>query len=288
MTRSLLDMKVAHTAINLCANLSASDKRVAGAILEHFNRQTGRCDPGQLGLATRLGVSQRTVIRATKNLATVKLFAVHRHCGHGRCNAYEPNWLGFRQIVTAWEAKRDRAGRQRMSPFSSTRPRQDCHLNGAKSVTQTYGKNPLKESARDFHPVKANAIDTRFDMRDHKEEIDKLSLKALARKPFAPGTRSADVMRYAAEKRWTDQLRVRLTRYPESFVAIHDVLTEDIQRAATDAEIKRRGAGLELILRHGSIAVMNLAGCSIQLSAEALRAIGTRRGSIHEDDEGLS
>ena len=43
------DSLLAHKAINLSDDLSGSEKRVAAAIIDHYNRKTGQCDPG-LGL----------------------------------------------------------------------------------------------------------------------------------------------------------------------------------------------------------------------------------------------
>ena len=57
-----LDTTIAHKAINLMPGLSGTDKQIAGAIIDHFNRKTAQCDPGLERIAWLVGVSRRQVI----------------------------------------------------------------------------------------------------------------------------------------------------------------------------------------------------------------------------------
>lgn len=50
-------------------DLSGSDKQVAMAIVDRFNRETGRCDPSIQRLCLDTGLIVRTVTRATKKAA---------------------------------------------------------------------------------------------------------------------------------------------------------------------------------------------------------------------------
>jgi hypothetical protein len=69
-----LDTLLALKVLTLVPDLNASDRRVAGALLEHYNRKTGRCDPGIQRIADLLGLCTRTVIRANDRLEAAKLF----------------------------------------------------------------------------------------------------------------------------------------------------------------------------------------------------------------------
>ena len=51
-----LDTTLAHKAISLCAELSGTEKRVAAAIIDSFNRKTGQCDPGYGRIAHLLAI----------------------------------------------------------------------------------------------------------------------------------------------------------------------------------------------------------------------------------------
>ena len=59
-----LDILIAHKAINLSTELSNTDKRVAAVLLDHFNRKTGQCDPGQNSIAELAGMCRRSVVRS--------------------------------------------------------------------------------------------------------------------------------------------------------------------------------------------------------------------------------
>ena len=66
------DILIALKVINLHPDLSNSARRVAGALIDHFNRKTGQCDPSISRLAKLLGINRATVIRATNDLASEK------------------------------------------------------------------------------------------------------------------------------------------------------------------------------------------------------------------------
>lgn len=100
-----LDTLIAVKAINVAPGLLESDRWVATALIEHFNRKTGRCDPGIERLAKLLGCCTRTVIRAIKRLEKVGVFRKTRHGGYSNRNKYEPNWTWFRQQDALWRQK---------------------------------------------------------------------------------------------------------------------------------------------------------------------------------------
>src|SRR5438094_10256007 len=100
-----LDTLLALKVLTLVPDLNASDRRVAGVLLEHFNRSTGQCDPGLQRMAVLLGLSTRTVIRANERLETAGLFKKTRHGGYSHRNSYDPNWARFQELEIAWREK---------------------------------------------------------------------------------------------------------------------------------------------------------------------------------------
>jgi hypothetical protein len=98
---TLLALKV----LTLVPELNASDRRVAGALLEHFNRNTAQCDPGLPRIADLLGLSTRTVMRSNRRLEAARLFKKTRHGGRSHRNSYEPNWARFQELEGVWREK---------------------------------------------------------------------------------------------------------------------------------------------------------------------------------------
>ena len=97
-----LDTLIAIKVINLMPGLRQNDRRVGATLIEHFNRRTGRCDPGLNRLAEMLGLCVRTVIRSTQRLETVGLFRKVRHGGYSNRNSYEPNWARIANSPKLW------------------------------------------------------------------------------------------------------------------------------------------------------------------------------------------
>src|SRR4051812_48497456 len=93
-----LDTLLAIKVINLVPDLRPSDRRVGVALIEHYNRRTGRCDPGLERIATLLSISTRTVIRSTERLHVMGLFHKVRHGGWSNRNSYKPNWVRFAEL----------------------------------------------------------------------------------------------------------------------------------------------------------------------------------------------
>jgi len=100
------DVVIAVKAMHYAPGLSTVDRKVGALILEHYNKTTGQCDPGNSRLATMLGIDERTVRRATAELCGPgRLFWKVSHGGkYGRAS-YTPQWAVFRAIV----ARLDRA-----------------------------------------------------------------------------------------------------------------------------------------------------------------------------------
>jgi predicted transcriptional regulator len=132
-----IDTLMAYKAINLAMELSNSDKRVAGAIVDHFNRRTNQCDPSLDCIAELICMSRRTVMRAIDRLERLGFVRRIRHGGHYHRNQYELVWSRFIQVEAEWKsrrgARRARFGTAKVSPCQA----QPRHIAGDKSGPQT-------------------------------------------------------------------------------------------------------------------------------------------------------
>src|SRR4029079_9012308 len=132
------DMLFAFKALALAEDLTATEKRVAVTIVDSFNRKTGQCDPSLNRIAYLLSVSRRTVIRAVSALEKRRLLVKTRHGGKSHRNAYEPNWLAFREIERRWTAlKATRHWQALAAETSPSRVPPECQSAGDADGTQT-------------------------------------------------------------------------------------------------------------------------------------------------------
>lgn len=147
------DVLFAFKATGLMPFLTRNEARVLSAIVDHFNRKTGRCDPSVLRIAGLLNVNRSTVLRATKRLSELGFLCKTSHGGHYGCTKYQPNWAQLRWFVERWDksmksgkpcpelrqiAGKDDAGR---SPNTS----HPCDPTGRGDGTQTNITNQAKE-----------------------------------------------------------------------------------------------------------------------------------------------
>jgi hypothetical protein len=226
-----LDTLLAIKVINLMGGLKPSDRRVAAALIEHYNRDSERCDPGLQRLSALLGLSTRTIIRSTKRLEVVGLFKKYRHGGRFRTNHYVPNWPRFAEYRTTWERRFKLAAKTRAANLSPS-VRQTSHVEPDSGVTQTYRANLHKQTYRDSRGSKESPA----------------TATARNANPVVC-TNSRDAASVAAERRWTDALHQRFASKPITYGEIIEAITPDIREAATKAEMNQRGAGLAYIIR---------------------------------------
>ena len=135
---------IANEAINLVDHISASAKRTAGALIGHFNRQTGQCDPSVGRLATMLGIDPATVRRATAELCSAGLFKKSSHGGKSHRAQYYPQWDRFEEIVADWQRRMktgDPPGNRAEMRASTA---QDCAVEPRNIAPQTLLRNPLR------------------------------------------------------------------------------------------------------------------------------------------------
>src|SRR2546430_8438800 len=159
------DTTIAHKIINLMPELTGTDKRIAAAIIEHFNRKTGQCDPGLERIASLVGVSRRTAIRSVSRIVRTGVVRMVRHGGHSQRNSYEPIWSRFRELDALWKA-RFRA-KSRGEDGSKTSPENDqaCHVPRDEPGTQTFLTNQSKETRPD---APSSVKEKPIERTDHK------------------------------------------------------------------------------------------------------------------------
>jgi hypothetical protein len=236
---------IAFKAIAL-SNLSSAHKRVAAAVLDHYNRISGRCDPSMQTLSTLLSMSRRTVIRAIHVLVHEGYFERDRHGGNHHCNQYIPVWSRFRTAEAAWqssrEAHRGRFDRRKASPPSCPAG----HVAGDRGVTQTCPETPSQET---FNQQRHQALEPREKIAPTLgQTIERWS--SVGRQQACKGRKSSggDVARDVAERRWVTALMDRYSADAQLHARIIEFVDDALSLRATESELARTGAGLELIL----------------------------------------
>jgi predicted transcriptional regulator len=253
---------IAHKAISLASELSNSEKRVAAAIIDHFNRRTGQCDPSLDCIAELIGMSRRTVIRATDRLQKLGFIRRIRHGGHYHRNSYEPVWSRFLQVEADWKsrrsARRARFDAPKLSPCSG----QSRHVAGDTADPQTFPSNKLNETSD--AEVLLQKHDARSASNDKKGSAMEANLRSnppnherSCRQP--PSTPSLTAARDAAERRWNGALTSNFRDQPWIYSRIVDAIDVNLMNATTEAELRHQGSGLsfltnELLLRNVIVA----------------------------------
>lgn len=101
------DILFAHIALHVVPDLSPSARRVGAAIIEHFNKRTGQCDPSIERLGRLLGLSPTSVKAATAELCRgdSALFDRIVNGGHSHRTAYLPRWDRLNDIIADWDLR---------------------------------------------------------------------------------------------------------------------------------------------------------------------------------------
>lgn len=237
------DMTFAMKAIGLSEQLNAADKRVAFALLDHYNRRTGRCDPSRETLGKVLNVSERTISRSIAKFTKTGLFKVVRHGGHYNCNSYEPNWQRYRDLESGWMKLRAACSRNVVNQHMASDPGQSSPQTADKFVHQTLSTNTIEPTSATDN-AKSPVLD--------RQQPGKSSMR-LAHSPssrsFNSTTSSAEAAKAAAEKRWNADLVDRYGKNPFVYGQIIENLDVALQDVVTEAELKRRGSGLDYLLK---------------------------------------
>lgn len=244
------DLFIAHKAINLLDDLSGTEKRVAAAIIDHFNRKTGQCDPALNSIARLLGVSRRTIIRAIGTLVRKGYFQKTRHGGKFHRNSYTPDWSRFRAKETTWNERRAAASRTFESVKVSPLEGPACQLSGDADVTQTCSSNPLNETLpapqadQETQTSNGRIVRKRLSREGNRELSHTVANGRFHVKSTSSNVAALD----AAERRWTTELTTLYAPTPEVFAALIDEIDEALRSAATVLEMRKHGTGLRFIL----------------------------------------
>jgi hypothetical protein len=265
---SALDIAVARRALGLCTGISGGALNVGFALLEHFNRKTGQCDPSVVRLATMLGLSEITIKRATKELCDVhKLFQKSSHGGFSNRASYRPNWGRMRSMIVDWDKRmvtgsppeNDEAKVSEMTPSTD----QKRYLKGIKNDPLTYWNKPIGINLN----TDGACGDMGFPDADEGETSPTSepveSTKGLGKEPggepVAQPPKVVDgknlrVAKEAAGRRWNSAM---LRRGSGAYSRFVDWVTEAHSDVATAAEMRRRGDGerylVEQMLRDGVV-----------------------------------
>ena len=234
---------IAFKALSLCDDLIATQRRVLAALIEHFNRKNGRCDPSIDRLVVLLGINRRTVFRAL-NVLVKKGYVVRlRHGGLNHRNQYVPNWPFYAAVLKKWDEQFRAARNARRAIEMSPSRGQRGHLADGPGVTQTSLNNHVEqtsESHRKYTTANPPISAARKGAANHH-----LAERAQYR-VLTPSSR--DAARDAAERRWNLQLQALLTGDEPLTALVTDMMTSELMLAATQAELLARGAGLPVIV----------------------------------------
>jgi DNA-binding transcriptional ArsR family regulator len=225
---SLLAIKI----IGLMPDLRPSDRRVAILIIEHYNRTDERCDPGIHRLSALLRLSTRTVMRALARLEKAGLIKRIRHGGYSHRNRYIPNWPRFAELRVAWNEQFKLAANARAANLSPSK-RHTRHVACDSDVTQTYKANQHKQTLK--------------DSRGSNRSLSPPT--RVGRPPATAPVASKQAAATAAERRLSDDLHQQFASMPMTYGEIIQAIDADMLAAATEAEMKRRGGGVDHIIR---------------------------------------
>lgn len=258
------DILFAHKALNLAEGLTDGARRVGAAIIDHFNRRTGQCDPSIDRLAKLLNMHRTTVMRATEQLHAAGLIECVKHGSRTHRNAYLPVWDKFNSIVAEWNAKMRGGASQidgfeavEMPPFDTqnqtatvapVRPLQShgCDFDSRTDATQTNRINYVKE-------LREEAVCREREKKPDTDQSKSRSIGLLkGSKPTEPKQQSkvALLTSYGQMAENAANRRLELDLRGLGWEAYGDALerlTPEIAGEATAAEIKRRGDGLRLV-----------------------------------------
>jgi hypothetical protein len=243
-----LDTLLGFKAMGLVGGLRESDRRVACALLDHLNRKTGQCDPSLETIAALLGISRRTVIRATSRLEAAGLFRKIRHGGNFHRNFYVPDWQAFERIEADWKARREQRRRsyaEKLSP-SRYKPGHDASDSGATETCRSNLSNvtsPSRTAASPTPPLPAVRVSETGEGRKNRPAQGRT-------RPFAVRhVQSRDAKREVAQRRWDNDLLVRFASEPKLYGLVVAAIDASMAEAATEAELAKAGTGLEYIVQ---------------------------------------
>jgi DNA-binding transcriptional regulator YhcF (GntR family) len=249
------DVLFAHKALNIVPDLSACARRVAGAIIDHFNKRTGQCDPSVERLARMLGIHEQTVKKATCELCEAGLINKVMHGGKMHRSKFEPQWARFQEIVADWDAAMKSGNPLGQGSKTATleviEGSETATFEGSETATQTLRSNQSKEpfegNAAENSGRKPQAIGVAGRQKGVWKKGSEPPRQRHMLLPIAGGNPAthSQAARAAADKRLFADMRGLGSA---AMADCLDRITPQISEAAALAEMKRHGAGLPFVL----------------------------------------
>lgn len=242
----------------LWPGLASATRTVGGALLDHYNRQTGQCDPGLDRLAKLTGLARRTVVNSVDELDALGLFVRDIHGGKFGRNAYRPKMGTVRTFINGWDARmktaepppktakqarKDKVGGCRKLHHEQCR---NLHLGSAENCTQTYSINLSKEpTATEPEKPTSPQVENAEGARKGNQASSLQSLLSRSLPSIQKPTR-ATTAREQAERRIHDYFH---GRGPRTYEAFCEAATpgQDAYENAVSAEMSSRGKGLTVM-----------------------------------------
>lgn len=232
----------AHAAVNLSPGFSGNARRVAGAILAHWNRLSGQCDPSVERLATMLNIDRATVLRATAELCDGphRLFDKRSHGGKAHRASYAPRWSELRAIVEDWNLRMLTGSRG--PNVAKVRPTQSQNrdLERRKTATQTYRRNLLKEPSAVETPQPSAAIPAK------KRTAKQMPGQGWLLLPLPGGQSHADAALQSAQRRIMEAV---LLFGKDVYETVCVTATDQMMADAAENETRQRGTGAHMLLQ---------------------------------------
>lgn len=228
-----LDVTLALKAICLSEQLTNSEKRVACILLDHFNVQSGRCDPSVQSLALLAGISDRSVQRAGNKFVRLGMFDLERNGGTFSTNQYSPVWAYFRAAEVTWSRRKQLIRGRYDHPGMSPAPRQIEPPGSDRAVTQTSSNNSSHKTSQGLSEERT----TKNGPASHSIAMTgMLHVKRAA----------AD--RKEAQRRWDNELLKRCSRDAVQYGKIVEAIDHDLSERATTAELAASGGGFRFLI----------------------------------------
>jgi len=244
------DTFLALKTISLSDELSGTEKRVAAAILDHFNRKTGQCDPSLGSIAALLGLHRRTIMRAIKSLVHKGFLRKVKHGGHFHRNQYEPLWARFRAGEAGWNGRRQQMRKNREATKVSPSKGQSCHLGGDDDVTQTSLTNSTCSTSASRSSVNLPRASSTLRYRKGSAEKGNATALPLPGRSFVNRVlvKQKDAASASAERRWNAELVRQYANVPEVFASVIDAIDQELSATATELELRTPGTGFNFII----------------------------------------
>ena len=154
----------------------------------------------------------------------------------------------FRQIEDAWASRKKTKHWKPAGLEPSPCKSQGCHAGGDLAGTQTF---PIKQSTKSVaHNPYINGDGGTSDRGGHaKKEEKRQTADREGLKRSRPDARPHDAAAAAAERRWSTALHDHFSSSPDVYGQVIGAIDQEMQSAATAAEMNEHGAGIACILQ---------------------------------------